>query len=144
MCIRDRDWGLYLAVEGVEESFLTRNYGTGYGELYKPDSASMGGGKGNGKDFNMEEMDADAAVNSEDGEISGSKGLFQNRFTATDIFSQLADLSVDEIIDALESAGMDVTIPDTVAVSYTHLDVYKRQEWSNPAGVISCHRTVNT
>lgn len=112
--VNGEDWGLYLAVEGVEESFLTRNYGTGYGELYKPDSASMGGGKGNGKDFNMEEMDADAAVNSEDGETSGSKGLFQNRFTATDIFSQLADLSVDEIIDALESAGMDVTIPDTV------------------------------
>ena len=35
------DWGLYLAVEGVEESFLERNYGNDYGELYKPDSISM-------------------------------------------------------------------------------------------------------
>lgn len=29
--VNGEDWGLYLAVEGVEESFLTRNYGTGYG-----------------------------------------------------------------------------------------------------------------
>lgn len=50
------DWGLYLAVEGVEESFLQRNYGKDYGSLYKPDSQSMGGGRGNGQDF---EMDSD-------------------------------------------------------------------------------------
>ena len=45
------DWGLYLAVEGVEESFLQRNYGNDYGELYKPDSMKMGGGRGNGMEF---------------------------------------------------------------------------------------------
>ncbi len=50
-------WGLYLAVEGIEESFLKRNYGNDYGELYKPDSMSMGGGRGNGKDFEMDFSD---------------------------------------------------------------------------------------
>ena len=39
--VNGKDFGLYLAVEGVEESFLTRNYGSNYGELYKPDSMSM-------------------------------------------------------------------------------------------------------
>lgn len=34
------DWGLYLAVEGIEESFLQRNYGKNYGDLYKPDSSN--------------------------------------------------------------------------------------------------------
>ncbi|MDD3267893.1 MAG: CotH kinase family protein [Syntrophomonadaceae bacterium] len=29
--------GLYLAVEGIEESFLTRYYGSNYGNLYKPE-----------------------------------------------------------------------------------------------------------
>lgn len=43
LVIDGEDWGLYLAVEGVEESFLLRNYGTDYGELYKPDSMEMGG-----------------------------------------------------------------------------------------------------
>ncbi|MBR5468224.1 MAG: CotH kinase family protein [Firmicutes bacterium] len=54
--VNGEDWGLYLAVEGVEDSFLKRNYGSDYGELYKPDSMSFGGGRGNGKDFNMDEF----------------------------------------------------------------------------------------
>lgn len=53
--VNGEDWGLYLAVEGVEESFLERNYGSDYGELYKPDSMSMGGGRGNGGAFDMED-----------------------------------------------------------------------------------------
>ena len=54
--VNGEDWGLYLAVEGIEDSFLERNYGSDYGELYKPDSMSFGGGRGNGKDFNMEAL----------------------------------------------------------------------------------------
>ena len=52
--VNGEDWGLYLAVEGVEDAFLQRNYGTGYGELYKPDSMSFGGGRGNGRGFDMD------------------------------------------------------------------------------------------
>ncbi len=55
--VNGETWGLYLAVEGVEEAFLQRNYGADFGTLYKPDSMSMGGGRGNGKDFKMEEWD---------------------------------------------------------------------------------------
>ena len=33
--------GLFTALEGVEESFMTRNYGTLAGELYKPESNNM-------------------------------------------------------------------------------------------------------
>ncbi len=57
--VNGEDWGLYLAVEAVENSFLERNYGTNYGELYKPDTMSMGGGRGNGGGFDMREMDFD-------------------------------------------------------------------------------------
>ena len=35
-------WGVYLALEGVEESFMLRNYGADSGELYKPDSMDFG------------------------------------------------------------------------------------------------------
>lgn len=57
--VNGEDWGLYLAVEGVEEAFLRRNYGTDYGNLYKPDSLGMGGGRGNGMDFDISDfMDA--------------------------------------------------------------------------------------
>jgi len=64
--VNGEDWGLYLAVEAVEESFLERNYGSNFGELYKPDSMSFGGGgPGNGKDFSMSDF-----MNKEDGENS--------------------------------------------------------------------------
>lgn len=36
-------WGVYLALEAVEDSFLLRNYGTADGALYKPESMGMGG-----------------------------------------------------------------------------------------------------
>lgn len=55
--VNGEDWGLYLAVEGVEDSFLQRTYGSDYGQLYKPDSMDMGGGRGNGHDFDMEKID---------------------------------------------------------------------------------------
>lgn len=54
--VNGEDWGLYLAVEAVEDSFLERNY-NGTGNLYKPDSMSMGGGRGNGKDFDQDDFD---------------------------------------------------------------------------------------
>lgn len=57
--VNGEDWGLYLAVEGVEESFLARNYGSSTGELYKPDSSDMGGGKGNGRGFEQGDMSFD-------------------------------------------------------------------------------------
>lgn len=39
--VNGEPWGIYLALEGVEESFLTRNFGASPGELYKPEN--MGG-----------------------------------------------------------------------------------------------------
>jgi len=68
--VNGEDWGLYLAVEGVEDAFLRRNYGSAPGELYKPDSTGFGGGRGNGRDFSMGDF-----INSDkDGEEN--QGLF--------------------------------------------------------------------
>lgn len=49
-------YGIYLALEPVEESFAMRNYGTNYGELYKPDSMELGG-PGKMKDWDGEMPD---------------------------------------------------------------------------------------
>ena len=48
--INGETYGLYLALEGVKESFAERNYGVNHGELYKPESqqAGMGGDKKGG------------------------------------------------------------------------------------------------
>ena len=72
--VNGEDYGLYLAVEAVEDSFLQRNYGRDYGELYKPDNMKMGGGRGNGKEFDMDKfMDE----NSEE-EDSGQEEINEN------------------------------------------------------------------
>ncbi|MBE6876563.1 MAG: spore coat protein CotH [Ruminococcus sp.] len=39
--LNGEDFGLYLAVEAVEDSFCFRNYGEDAGQLYKPDSFGM-------------------------------------------------------------------------------------------------------
>ncbi len=66
-------WGVYLALEPVEESFAIRNYGADYGQLYKPDSMEMGG-PGKMKDIDMsqirEELGFDADTDSSDAKDS--------------------------------------------------------------------------
>ena len=42
--VNGEDWGLFLAVEGVEEAYARRNFGSDFGQIYKPESAAMGGG----------------------------------------------------------------------------------------------------
>ena len=59
LTVNGEDWGLYLAVEGVEESFLRRNYGSGYGELYKPDGLNGGGGQASSDDVKLQYIDDD-------------------------------------------------------------------------------------
>ncbi len=71
--VNGEDWGLYLAVEGLEDSFLERNYSSNHGELYKPDSMSFGGGRGNGKDFNMDDF-----MNSNSDEAADDSGASGN------------------------------------------------------------------
>lgn len=44
--VNGEDWGFYLAIEALEESFAQRQFGSDYGMLYKPDSMDMGGGRG--------------------------------------------------------------------------------------------------
>ena len=44
-------WGLYLAVECIDDSFIERTFSTDGGFLYKPDgTGGMGGGKGDDQD----------------------------------------------------------------------------------------------
>lgn len=56
LSVNGKYWGVYLALEAVEDSFLLRNYGVQDGELYKPDSMNIGGGKDFG-DFNADDID---------------------------------------------------------------------------------------
>ena len=104
--VNGEDWGLYLAVEGVEESFLQRNYGNDYGMLYKPDSQSMGGGRGNGKGFDIDDFMDD--FNSENLESSVDSQTFpQNPNDITE------DSDIDnQMSENIPNNDENVQIPD--------------------------------
>ena len=72
--VNGEDWGLYLAVESVEDSFLKRNYGNDTGDLYKPDTLSFGGGRGNGQGFDMGDFDFSQFGENSDSDESSSAG----------------------------------------------------------------------
>lgn len=102
--VNGEDWGLYLAVECVEESFLTRNYGSDYGELYKPDSTSMGGGRGNGKGF-----DADRGnFENEGGRFDGGMG----GMGSSDVKLQYIDDDPESYSNIFDNAKTDISSED--------------------------------
>lgn len=109
--VNGSDWGLYLAVEGVEESFLQRNYGSDYGELYKPDSQSMGGGRGNGKGFDMDDFDPaeNAGGNAKpDGKGGGRDGMN----SSDDTLLKYIDDDPDSYSNIFDNAKTDVSKSD--------------------------------
>jgi len=112
LTVNGEDWGLYLAVEGVEESFLRRNYGQDYGELYKPDSTGFGGGRGNGQGFDMADFQGrmDGAGSGpgtipQGGGIAGGMG-------SSDVKLQYIDDDPDSYINIFDNAKTDVSEAD--------------------------------
>lgn len=78
-------WGVYLALEAVEDSFLLRSYGAQSGELYKPESMDMGGGnafgfEGGGGSFSAS---GGADLNYTDDELDSYETIWDGEVTAT-------------------------------------------------------------
>ena len=115
--VNGEDWGLYLAVEGVEESFLLRNYGTDYGELYKPDSMEMGfdrgeggfGGRG-GMGGGMMGGSSDVLLVYTDDDYDSYANIFDNAKT------DVSNADKDRLIDALQALGEGGDVSDCVDI----------------------------
>lgn len=90
--VNGEDRGLFLAVEEPEEAFARRNYGSRYGQLYKPDYRSL------------KEENADVALCYIDDDPGSYDNIFRNgKFPASDRDRQ-------RVVDALEvlSTGRDL------------------------------------
>ena len=59
--INGENWGLYLAIECIDERFLEKNYGTSEGNLYKPETMGAGGGMKDNLDGMPNPNNGDAA-----------------------------------------------------------------------------------
>lgn len=108
--VNGEDWGLYLAVEGVEEGFLERNYGSNYGNLYKPDSISFGGG-GN-MDFDMEDF-ADKFDFNGDMPDFNNENASQNNFSPFGMMGEMPEnMEVPEDFDFSDMENGEFEMPD--------------------------------
>lgn len=127
--VNGKYWGCYLAVESVEEEFCQRHYGNDIGELYKPDSMEMGGGRGNMKDRNMDDVkkmmgedeesdadenkDKDGASDAKDGadkkseDAADSKDAKSDEKNGSDAAPQMPDMS-----NMQPPEGFDGDMPD--------------------------------
>lgn len=113
--VNGEDWGLYLAVESIEDSFLRRNYGNEQGELYKPDSQNMGGGRGNGKGFDMDDIkdmfDPNTSENTENNNsFTPGDGPFSNENTPPD--NMPTDGFKGEVPDKVPTGGFGEDMGD--------------------------------
>ncbi len=136
--VNGENWGLYLAVEAVEESFLERNYGNDYGELYKPDSTgNMGGGGEKPDDIGerptnfpteqgeMPQMPQQMNGDRGGGRLMGSDDISliytDNSYDSyTNIFdnakTDITDADKDRLIDALKQLNENSNIDEVVNV----------------------------
>ncbi len=113
--VNGEDWGLYLAVEAIEEAFLQRNYGSDYGELYKPDSVNAGGDKGEGfggGDFSLDEetvRNAFAELNLDTAKLDE---VDFDHFTMEDMQSLLSDLDEEAQKSLMQAVMGDRAMPE--------------------------------
>jgi spore coat protein CotH len=126
-------WGVYLALEGVEQSFMLRNFGTQDGELYKPDTMEMGGdnagggfamGGGGGANLNYTDDDLDSYSTIWSSEITGtSKNDHRRVVTALKNISEGTDLEtyldVDNVLKYMAVHTFAVNL-DSLSGSMSH------------------------
>ena len=133
LTVNGEDWGLYLAVEAVEDSFLQRNYGADTGELYKPDSMQMGGGPGNGREFSMGGFDFEGmeppASDGEGGEAPQSPETTETQTTAS---SQPPQMPTDVERPQMPE-GAEVSQPPESGIDEETADTEKPADSENAA-----------
>ena len=119
LTVNGEPWGLYLAVEGIEDAFLERNYGNAGGNLYKPDSMSFGGGRGNGGGFDMDALmeDFDFSDMPErpaegEGPQGRQNGGFPGGMGSSDVKLQYVDDDPDSYPNIFDNAKTSLTDAD--------------------------------
>lgn len=139
--LNGEDFGLYLAVEVPEDSFSYRNYGTQYGNLYKPDNFAM-----ENIDFSamLDTSTPDAPLNNMISVFNGEKFKDADYGERADILSQIVVLTFKSMgvvtdVAAVKYIGDDVSLYnslfDTAAFPVTNSD--KRR-------VVNAIKTINT
>ena len=105
--VNGEEWGLYLAVEPIEEEFIARNYGSTDGNLYKPESDSVAMGDKNSQD-NIKN-DSDFSPN----QIDESQNLNSNTENSNDQMQLPPNMNNGDASDQQMQAPPDMNNGDT-------------------------------
>lgn len=115
--VNSKPWGLFLAVEEPEEAFAKRNFGTDYGNLYKPDYKSLN------------DENADVALRYIDENFDSYDNIFRN--SKFDISNEDKTRLINslEILSAGENLEAAINIDEvlryfTVQVFVVNMDSY--------------------
>ena len=108
--VNGEDWGLYLAVEEIEDGFLQRNYGKNSGDLYKPDSLSFGDGMGS----------SDVKLQYIDDNPSSYSNIFDNAKTDIDSSDQTRLIEALKILGSGENTEEAVDIESVIRYFVVH------------------------
>lgn len=85
--INGEPWGVYLALEAMEESFVQRSFGSLNGNLYKPESVAMGGAMG-GKEISQQNEGNFEMTPPQMGETNGEMPAFPGNEDGTNMTPQ--------------------------------------------------------
>lgn len=115
--VNGEDWGLFLAVEEIEEAFAKRNFGNGYGKLYKPDYKSL------------EDENADVALKYIDDSPESYDNIFRNAKFETTKEDQKRLIECLKILDSGENLETAIHVDEVlryfvVQVFVINLDSY--------------------
>lgn len=101
--INDKDWGLFLAIEEVEEAFVKRNFGKNYGKLYKPGYRSL------------DDENADIALKYIGDDVENYNNIFNNaRFDIT-LEDKKRLIEAIKILDSGKNLETAVNIDEVLA-----------------------------
>lgn len=101
--INDKDWGLFLVIEEVEEAFVKRNFGKNYGKLYKPGYRSL------------DDENADIALKYIGDDVENYNNIFNNaRFDIT-LEDKKRLIEAIKILDSGKNLETAVNIDEVLA-----------------------------
>ena len=115
--VNGRPWGLFLAIEEPEEAFARRNFGTDYGQLYKPDYRSLN------------DENADVHLRYTDDNPDSYDNIFRNaRFDLTDADKERV-INALKVLDSGENLESAIDVDEvlryfTVQVFVVNMDSY--------------------
>lgn len=125
-------WGLYLAIEAVEEDFAARVYGSDFGQLYKPESMGMGGGSGGNRPEGGGRPDGNFGGNRPEGTFDGTfDGNFEGRFGNE---MQFENMQNAEQIPINQTATANQAVPTDAVPTNTERPNFENMNGDNFSG----------